>query len=495
MSVCLIALLNRFSPTADPNISVLLLVDEIIKYEKKMGVPADACLSQLCKLLDYKSTGPRTYMIVTSLRQIRDTSEASHRPLHWAKLNLLGHSPDGVDYSHLFGMFKPILSSEYQYPTMQRVVRALNGHARPLARFWETLKGNTQSYLLDAGADVVELVRSNCDKDQLELEFTVFQDLLLAIFDGLDFNTDQRFGQPTKNKKDENVWVTAGSLQEELYLLSSTFEQGRVDRVLSPAFIAVAKPSSGSAHSFLQQLLKATVECANWMHFEKVAFWLVAVRSTIYNFDFNPAHRGDSVAFPFGNVDIVSHYTFGRTSAHGNPLVPIHTNDARHFKLARTSAVHCVTASFGFSLSEQLIQSICTAPNVTYVINFDNPKQKSVDVVVVVNKSWYGIQVAHTTGDGYLNAKDKIIPALERYSKFNFKGFNRGPLVFLTNKILGHQHYDSVTREVKIPSMFQSDLKSVDNKSLCVSSLFIVNDHIDKLLTPSFHIFLEDDLS
>lgn len=100
----------------DPNRSVLLLVDEIVSYEYITAAAAEAqddpsvkipsyryvCLSTLCKLLDYYSTCPRTYMIVTSLRQICDKS-GSLRPLEWAKLDLLGHfrSDGSVDFTEV----------------------------------------------------------------------------------------------------------------------------------------------------------------------------------------------------------------------------------------------------------------------------------------------------------------------------------------------------------------------------------------------------------
>ena len=469
---------------ADKSRSVLLLVDELIKYEDKTGFSADYCLSQLCKLLDFYTTGPRTYMIATSLREIREAS-ASNRLLHWAKLNLLGHGPGNlVDYSRVDELFDCYALLDTHKPIIRRYVHALNGHARPLTALAEELQ-NPEFSLLSGDQGIAEAILKVFPYDFKSLGASEFNGLLISLFGGRPFSSTDTFGTAQPGA----AQVTAGYLQQHMYILDSVTSQGNTHCILSPSFIASFKKYDGGGDagikSYLLALMESVSRCAYWANFETVVFDFVSVRASIHGLECSAPHRCLSAAFRESDVNIVDFYSHGYEDS---VLVPPHTLSAKSFIVSRKKKVMRVHLDQGKDFSVDDLR-MCTDLDTTYVIGFKKMNQQGIDMVVATSTTWYGIQVAYTKpsrntkpSKTYLDAR-KIVPALHWYEKIKCPTRERGPLVFITNRPFARTHYDInkciVNAEFsKFSSVFVVNYQM--NKKTAAVRLF------DKLLTPSF---------
>ena len=469
-----------------------MLVDEVVSYEDTTRelhkndetikiVSSEQCLSILCKMLDLFATGPRTLMVVSSLRVLHDKS-GSHRPLEWAKLGLLGEvRQDGsVDYTQIYR--KILADAEMDDPRghVKRLVYALNGHARPLAFLNEKLRCKAQSVTYTEWG-FTDVIRSVFPYAFPSLPSSTMEELLLAVFGGREFDSDATVG-------DGEDAPTAGALQQKLYLLSSATHTGHVECVLSPSYLASLEGNVGIEFR-LRELMTVVAFAVNWEHFEDVVFNLVAARTLIHSFSADPYHRKHSAAFPLNDVSIVDHYSVGQRDG-GSVFVPPHTVCAKAFKVLRKEKMVVEPLGTFETFSVDVLKAKCIRDDTTYILTFNRKNQQGLDMVVATTTTWYGIQVAHTTTDKtYLDPKSKIVPACQFYETINDPKRQRGPLVFVTNRPFG-KHFDASTMEIEVGHFRQ--FLAADHDSCTFSSVFIVRDHIHKLLTKSFRLATDD---
>ena len=143
----------------------------------------------------------------------------------------------------------------------------------------------------------------------------------------------------------------------------------------------------------------------------------------------------------------------------------MHTKDAAEFVLPATSKVETKRLPVDAKFNPTKNLSACVEPNTTYILEFANPKQQAVDLIVATTTTWFGIQVKHSTGSGSTKLRDEEVEAaLKWYTDQECNVQTRGPLAFFTNR-------------------------DKDNKldtNAYNGAVFILKDHCKKLLTASF---------